>query len=116
MQGLKKIGLVALVALVIGFTFMAFPAQAGNLKPVNKSASEIHAIYISDSGAEDWEENLIEGYLLPPGNDLTIQIHGSYHQFDLLVEDDMGNDEDYRNFPGSTTMITIKGDGESEYR
>ncbi|MDR2488177.1 MAG: hypothetical protein LBD42_01545 [Desulfovibrio sp.] len=108
-----------LLAFMAGFIFFAFSpsaAQAGSLNLVNQSASDIHAIYICDSGADNWEENLIAGYKFPSGNQLTIQIQGSYRSFDLRVEDGEGNSEDYFDFPGNTKSIVIKGGGDSEYQ
>ena len=105
-------------AALFCFLVLAFSqtdAQAGILKLANKSASEIHAIYISDSNTDDWEENIIEGYMLPPGNVVDVEIP-AYKSFDLLVEDDDGNNEDYRGFPGNTREITIQGGGRSTYR
>lgn len=103
------------MALVAVFAF-ALTAQAAKLTIINKTASEIHAIYISDSNSTNWEENVIDGYLLPSGNRLDIQITGSYKQFDLRVEDEEGNYEEYSNFPGKTREITLRGEGDSEYR
>lgn len=108
--------LLALVALV-ALTLSPLSAEAASaLKIVNGTASEIHAIYISDSGTDSWEENIISGYMLPPGNEVDIQINGSYGQFDLRVEDGDGNYEEYTNFPGNTSQIILNGGGDSEYQ
>ena len=102
-----------LACLVIVF-FLA-DARAANLRLENASSSEIHAIYISDGRASNWEENVIDGYLLPSGGTVDIQIP-SYRTFDLRVEDEEGNYEDYADFPGKTRYIKIKGNNQSEYR
>ena len=109
-----KKALIATLACLIVLAFSQTDSQAANLKLTNSSASEIHAIYISDSGTDDWEENIIDGYLLPPGNEVDIQIP-SYKSFDLRVEDESGNYEDYTQYPGKTKQITIKGGGQSTY-
>lgn len=111
----KKI-LLAVMAGFLFFTLSLSTAQAGSLTIVNQSASNINAIYISDSGASDWEENIIGGSTLPSGNEITVQIQGRYNKFDLRVEAVGGGEEDYYEFPGSTTRIAIKGGGQSEYR
>jgi hypothetical protein len=103
------------LACLIVVAFSKIGAQAASLKIINQSASEIHAIYISDSGSNDWEENIIDGYKLPSGNQVDIQIP-SYKKFDLRVEDKGGNYEDYSEFPGNTRQITLKGGGDSAYR
>lgn len=111
----KRLVALTLMAFVAFFVFTGL-AQAAALKLSNKSASDIHAIYISDSGTNDWEENIIEGYILPSGNEVDIQITGSYKFFDLRVEDGDGNSEEYDKFPGKTRQITLRGGGDSEYR
>ena len=100
------------------FLLIAFaPLTAKALTLVNSTASEISAIYISDSGTDDWEENLIEGYVLPSGGQLTVQFEGgAYESFDLLIESSDGGEEDYRDFPGKTKFIEFKGAGNSNYR
>ena len=98
------------------FAFAPLAAQAGTLTLVNDSASQINAIYISDSGAGDWEENLIEGATFPPGNEFTVQIQGAYNKFDLRIEAVGGGSEDYFEFPGNARRIVLKGGSNSEYQ
>lgn len=98
------------------FALVPLAAQAGTLTLVNGSASQINAIYLSDSGAGDWEENLIEGAVFPPGNELAVQIQGAYNKFDLRIEAVGGGSEDYFEFPGNTRRIVLKGGGDSEYQ
>jgi hypothetical protein len=105
-----------LLAAFTAFAFAPLAAEAGTLTLVNASASQLNAIYISDSGADEWEENLIQGYVLPSGNELSIQIQGSYSKFDLRIEAAGGGEEDYYEFPGNTRRIVIKGGGDSEYQ
>lgn len=111
----KKLLVIALMSF---FMLCALSAQAlaKKLTITNNTASEIHAIYISDGDSNDWEENIIEGYMLPSGNEVEIQIEGSYKQFDLRVEDEEGNYEDYMEFPGKTSQIVLHGEGDAEYR
>ena len=107
---------VLALACLFVLAFSLASAQAAVLKLTNKSASEIHAIYISASGTDEWEENIIEGAMLPPGNVLDIEIPAYDKGFDLMVEDEEGNSEDYRGFPAKTKQIVLKGGGESEYK
>jgi len=105
------------ILLMSAFLLIAFsPLTAQALTLVNATSSQISAIYISDSGTDDWEENIIEGYILPPGNKIDVQIQGSYQNFDLRIESTDGGEEDYIKFPGKTTYIEFKGAGNSNYR
>ena len=110
----KRAAMASLACLIV-FAFTQTGAEAATLKLVNQTASEIHAIYISDSGTDNWEENIIDGYMLPSRNQVDIQIP-KYKNFDLRVEDNKGNSEDYTGFPGNTRQIILKGGGDSEYR
>ena len=102
------------LACAMMFSFGAF---AGTLTLVNGSSSDLSGIYISDSGTNSWEENLVpEGSVLPAGNYIDVNIQGSYNKFDLRVESTEGGYEDYFEFPGNVSKITIKGGGESEYQ
>ena len=107
--------LFTLAALTL-FALTAMTLDAAALGITNSSASEIHAIYISSSGTDNWEENIIVGYMLPPGNEVDVQIPSGYGQFDLRVEDGSGNYEEYLGFPGNTSQINLHGGGDSEYR
>lgn len=112
-------GKKTLTVLIMAFFMvaaLATLASAGTLTLVNKSASDIHAIYISDSNSNDWEENILEGYMLPSGNQVDIQIEGSYNSFDLRVEDEDGSYEDYSGYPGHTSQIVLHGGGRSEFQ
>ncbi len=103
-------------ALALAMMF-SFGAYAGTLTLVNGSASDLSAIYISDSGTSSWEENLIpEGSVLPAGNYIDVDIQGSYNKFDLRIESTEGGYEDYFDFPGNASKITLKGGGQSEYQ
>lgn len=66
---------------------MAFAssAYAQNLLFTNGSASTLDGLYISDSGSGNWEENLLGGQRLAPGEQIQINIQGTYGKFDLMV-------------------------------
>ena len=106
---------IATLACLIAFAFSQIDAQAATLKLTNKSSSDLHSIYISPSGTDNWEENIIEGMMLPSGNEVDVEIP-NYQSFDLMVKDDQGGEEDYRDFPGKTKQITIQGGGQSTHR
>ena len=109
---LNKAILGLAVASLMAFTGSAL-AQTLNID--NQSSSDLTAIYISDSGSDDWEENLLpEGYVLPAGNNVDVNIQGSYNSFDLRIEAESGS-EDYMGFPGGASSIVLYGGGQSEY-
>ena len=91
-------------------------ASAQTLTIINSISSDITAIYISSSATDNWEENIIpDGYVLPSGNQIDVQINGQYDQFDLRVEAGDAS-EDYTGYPGNTTAIEIQGAGNTQYQ
>ena len=104
-------------SIVLGLALGAVSLTASaDITIRNSTSSEISAIYISGSDTDDWEENVIEGYVLPAGNEFTIPVKGSYDSFDLRVESTEGGSEDYMDFPGQTSFIELKGAGKSNYK
>ncbi len=105
-------------SVVLGLMFGAFATVSANADILiqNLTSSEISGIYISDASSDDWEENLIEGYVLPPGNEITITVNGQYDKFDMRVESTEGGSEDYLGFPGSVYQISLQGAGKSEIK
>lgn len=111
---MKKTQLAIAFALGLG---LAAGASAQTLTITNASSSDINAIYISQSGNDNWEENIIEGKVLPSGYQVPVNLKGfGNSNFDLMVESTDGGQEDYRDFPGNTTSITIKGGGSADYQ
>lgn len=97
-----------------GFVF-SLDASAASFTLINGTSSEISEVYISATGVDDWEENIIEGYVLPSGNQVKVNIP-NYNQFDLLIRSSDGGEEDYREFPGNVSSITLEGAGNSSYQ
>jgi len=115
MHHMIKFSRLFLVLAVFSVLVMASQnANAATVSIVNQSSSELHAIYISGSGAGDWEENIIDGYVLPAGNEVDINIP-NYSKFDLRIEDGDGNYEEYYEFPGKVSKIYLQGGGESSF-
>jgi len=90
-------------------------SEAGALTIVNKTDSDIYAVYVSEGGSKHWEDNAIVGGYLPRGYELEIGIKSGWESFDLRVENAEGNYEDYRNFPGNAARIDLNGGGDADY-
>jgi hypothetical protein len=96
-------------------SLFAFAANA-DLDIINNTTSTISAIYLSDNAVEDWEENVIEGSVVNPGETMHIEVEVKYDKFDLRVESTEGGYEDYYEFPGNATVIQLNGAGKSQYK
>lgn len=68
---MKFAGLVAAVTLIL-----TAPAMAEDLdfKLINTSSSGVVGVFVSHTGTSQWEENLIDGGVLPSGNQIDVVI------------------------------------------
>lgn len=110
--------LLLLSALIL---LAAAPAHAGpqDFTLVNGSASLLCYVYISPSNSSDWEEDVLGAdQCLEPGESIDIAFDaGSQAKWDLRVEDDKKNYEDYRGFNlMQISRITIQGGGKATYQ
>ena len=85
----------------------------------NNSGSNICYVYISASDTNDWEEDVLGADdCLSPGDSIDVSFNaGSQAIWDLRVEDENGNYEDYQGFNlNQISEITVLGGGEASYR
>ena len=78
----------------------AMPAMAEDLAftLTNQSSSGVIGFYVSHTGTNAWEENLIEGGVLPAGNEIEIEISDGRDvcEYDIKAEfEDGSSHEDY---------------------
>jgi hypothetical protein len=112
----KRVLLSAMVlALLAAFSFGA-AAEAGNINIVNATGFDLHEIYVSDSGTNDWEEDVMGSDVLEANQTLRLSVNGSYSQFDLMAVDSEGTSVEWRGLPGNTSQIKIYADGTAEYQ
>ena len=109
----KKVSVFLLLAIMFVF---AGNAEAGVIMIRNATGFTLMEIYISDSGTEDWEEDVLGMEVLEDGETLRLTVSGSYSHFDMAAVDDEGDAVGWYGLPGNVTQITIYGDGSAEYR
>lgn len=85
--------LLTLSLLAVAALFLAAPLFAGaqDFVIVNRTGADIYGLYISPSTSDSWEENMIEGSVLPDGNELEINFSGydsSEAHWDIMVTDE----------------------------
>ncbi|MBL3592653.1 MAG: hypothetical protein JMJ93_03960 [Synergistaceae bacterium] len=85
--------LLILSLLAFAALFLAAPLFAGaqDFVIVNRTGADIYGLYISPSTSDSWEENMIEGSVLPDGNELEINFSGydsSEAHWDIMVTDE----------------------------
>ena len=101
---------------VFALMSISFAADAGVISIHNATGFDIYEIYISDSGTEDWEEDVLGADILENGETLRVTVYGSYRIFDLAAVDHHGNEMYWYEFPGNISQITIYRNGTAEYR
>jgi hypothetical protein len=110
-----KKGFVVLTAIFV-LLFASVAAHASTISIRNDTVIDIYYLYISSSGSNDWEEDVLGNNILEAGDTLRVNVSGSYHMFDLRVEDDSGGYIEFFKFPGNATQIVLKRDGSADYR
>ena len=111
----RKVSVFLLLAAVF---FFAGGADASVITIINSTDFDIEFIYISDSKANDWGDDVLgdEIPLIESEKSNEINAKGSYRQFDLKVIYDDGNDMEWHGFPGNVKQITLYADGTAEYQ
>ena len=108
----RKVSVFLLLAAVLVFAGIA---EAGVIMIHNATGFTLMEIYISDSGTEDWEEDVLGMDVLEDGEALRLTVSELYNQFDMAAVDGEGNSAGWYGLPGNVTQITIYGDGTAEY-
>jgi hypothetical protein len=111
---MKKV--TAILAAVSAVMFFGAAAFAGTIMINNETGFELHEIYISDSGADNWEEDVLGDNILGVGNALRLNVNGSFEQFDMRAVDAEGNTCDWFELPGGASQIAIYANGTAEYK
>lgn len=96
MQIRKSIAaMVALVVLLI--SVQAVTAGEQDFQLYNRTGVDIYALYVSPSGVDDWEEDILGADILLAGADIPITFDREEDDalWDLRVEDSEGNYLEY---------------------
>ncbi|MDR2523553.1 MAG: hypothetical protein LBC93_07650 [Synergistaceae bacterium] len=109
-----KKGSIVLTAVFI-LLFASLAAEAGIIRIKNNTGVEIVELYISDSGTNDWEEDVLGSDTLSQGETLNLTVNGSYRKFDLRITDGE-NALDFFGLDGSATSIVLNSDGTASYQ
>ncbi len=72
----------------------------------NNSGDYVWYIYVSPTYADSWEEDVLGSDVLPPKSEILIEMSGYGRQcdFDVKVEDEYGNSEEYFNVDLCTVL------------
>lgn len=108
---MRKGVLVWAVALfIVGFAATAFGAK--NIQLKNNTQIIVTEIYLSHSGTDDWEEDILGDKVLPPGETWPLNISGSYPLWDIKMIGENGAEAVFYSIDFNRyTKITLNKDG-----
>ncbi len=61
----------------------------------NNTASQLSELYVSNADTNSWEENVLNGKLLNPGDKFDYTFNGKYTMYDLKAVYDNGREQPY---------------------
>ncbi|MGE0491872.1 MAG: hypothetical protein AB7S38_21855 [Vulcanimicrobiota bacterium] len=87
------LGIIALTALLLGSLHQTARAGEQDFELFNRTGVDIYALYVSPSGTDNWEEDLLGGKVIQNGATVNIQFDGASEAelWDIRVEDSEGN-------------------------
>ena len=116
MKKLVVLGLV--IMLVLSFSSMAFAGEQ-DFTLVTDTGVDIHYVYVSPHGSDDWGADVMGKDILPDDSsvDITFSPGESAANWDIRVEDKAGNYLEWTNFNlKEITTITLKPNGDAEFQ
>ena len=89
----------ASVALLIATGLSSAYAGIQDFYVRNFSRAAIFYIYVSPDYSDEWEEDVLASDVLMPGDELEITLsgYGNHCWFDLRIEDERGNYQEYHD-------------------
>ena len=111
---MKKV--FAAFTVICAFLFFSAAAHAGVILIHNETGFDLWEIYLSDSGTNDWEEDILGNNILEADTILQVNVTGSWSNFDMRAVDEEGNTCDWFGLPGNASEIAIYADGTAEYQ
>ena len=110
---MKKVFMVFVA--VFALMSISFAAEAGDIVIYNVTGFDIYQIYISDSGANKWGENVLGSDVLENERMLWVTVHDSYSTFDMTAVDLYGTQVNWNVLPSDVSQIIIHGDETAKY-
>ena len=115
---MKRFLSMAVAAFILTLSASAALSGPQDFTLVNGSGSNICYVYISASNNENWDSDVLGAEeCMAPGESMAVSFNaGDQPMWDLRVEDENGNYEDYRGFNlNEISTITINGGGQATH-
>ena len=107
----KYFALLPLIVLM-GLIFFAQPASAQTVTVENNTGAGLTKLFISNAETNSWDDSVLAGKVLAPGESFEVTFNGKFAIYDLLAVFDNGREQPYyginvRQF----TFIRLNTDG-----
>lgn len=87
----KNLPVLVLAVVMVLFFACSVSAAVQELILVNRTGVDVYQLYMSPTGNEDWEEDLLEGEIFKDGTEIIIEYEGAEDLlWDLLIMDAVG--------------------------
>lgn len=109
---------MAVAAFILALSASSALAGPQDFTLVNGSASNVCFVYISPGDSDDWGSDVLGAEeCMAPGESIDVSFDaGSQAIWDLRVEDENGNYEDYRGFNlNEISTIQLNGGGQASH-
>ncbi len=87
--------LAPLVMAGLWLLLPAAPAAAQTVTVENNTGAKLTELYISNADTNSWEDNVLNGKVLAPGDSFKVTFNGKYVMYDLKAVFDNGQEQPY---------------------
>lgn len=114
---MKKILFITLAALILALALKPASASAQNVTVENNTGAKLTELYISNADTNSWDDNVLAGKVLAPGDSFQLTFNGRYMVYDLKAVFDNGQERPYyginvRNY----SFVRLNPEGAESYK
>ena len=84
-----------LLALLFSLSWASGPALAQQVTVENNTSEKLMELYISNADTSSWEDNVLKGKTLAPGDSFQLTFDGRFMMYDLKAVYDSGREQPY---------------------
>lgn len=92
---MKKQLLTTILAAVLALAVFPAAASAQTVTVENNTGAKLTELYISNADTNSWDDNVLAGKTLAPGDSHKVTFNGRYMMYDLKAVFDNGQEQPY---------------------
>lgn len=114
---MNKRSLVALVAVIAFLALKPALALAQTVTVENNTGARMTELYISNADTNSWDDNVLAGKVLAPGDTFQLTFNGRYMMYDLKAVFDNGQQQPYYGINvGKYSYVRLNSGGAESYK